>query len=86
MGIGSVALDREVVPKAQKFSLQPIRGGNEGGDRPDRDAQFGPINQSVTAALAAHDPVISVDTKKNKRGAARGLRWEHRQSSPRKRR
>jgi hypothetical protein len=35
-----------------------------GGDRPDRDAQFCHINQSVTAALPAHEPVISVDTKK----------------------
>jgi hypothetical protein len=50
--------------KAQKFSLQANSKTNEGGDRPDRDAQFGHINQSVTAALAAHEPVISVDTKK----------------------
>src|ERR1700730_878228 len=50
--------------KAQKFSLQANSKTNEGGDHPDRDAQFGHINQSVTAALAAHEPVISVDTKK----------------------
>jgi hypothetical protein len=50
--------------KAQKFSLQANRKTNEGGDRPDRDAQFSHINQSVTAALAAQEPVISVDTKK----------------------
>jgi hypothetical protein len=50
--------------KAQKFSLQANRKTNEGGDHPDRDAQFGHINQSVTAALAAQEPVISVDTKK----------------------
>jgi hypothetical protein len=50
--------------KAQKFSLQANSKTNEGGDRPDRDAQFSHINQSVTAALAARQPVISVDTKK----------------------
>jgi hypothetical protein len=50
--------------KAQKFSLQANSKTNEGGDRPDRDAQFSHINLSVTAALAAQEPVISVDTKK----------------------
>ena len=50
--------------KAQKFSLQANSKTNEGGDRPDRDAQFSHINQSVTAALVAQEPVISVDTKK----------------------
>jgi hypothetical protein len=50
--------------KAQKFSLQANSKTNEGGDHPDRDAQFSHINQSVTAALAAREPVISVDTKK----------------------
>jgi Rhodopirellula transposase DDE domain len=50
--------------KAQKFSLQANRKTNEGGDRPDRDAQFSHISQSVTAALAAQEPVISVDPKK----------------------
>jgi hypothetical protein len=50
--------------KAQKFSLQANSKTNEGGDRPDRDAQFSYLNQSVTTALAARQPVISVDTKK----------------------
>jgi hypothetical protein len=50
--------------KAQKFSLQANSKTNEGGDCPDRDAQFSHINLSVTAALAAQEPVISVDTKK----------------------
>ena len=50
--------------KAQKFSLQANSKTKEGGDHPDRDAQFSHINQSVTAALAAQEPVISVDTKK----------------------
>jgi hypothetical protein len=50
--------------KAQKFSLQANSKTNEGGDHPDRDAQFRYINQSVTTALATQQPVISVDTKK----------------------
>ena len=52
------------VLKQQKFSLQGNSKTREGGDHPDRDGQFIHINQSVTAALAAQQPVISVDTKK----------------------
>jgi hypothetical protein len=48
----------------QKFSLQANSKTREGGNHPDRDAQFAHINQSVTEALAEHQPVISVDTKK----------------------
>jgi hypothetical protein len=48
----------------QKFSLQANSKTREGGDHPDREAQFRHINQSVTQALAAKQPVISVDTKK----------------------
>jgi hypothetical protein len=50
--------------KTEKFSLQGNRKTREGGKHPDRDAQFGHINISVTAALAERQPVISVDTKK----------------------
>jgi hypothetical protein len=50
--------------RQQKFSLQANSKTREGGDHPDRDAQFVHINQSVTTALAARQPVISVDTKK----------------------
>jgi hypothetical protein len=50
--------------KAEKFSLQGNRKTREGGEHPDRDAQFGHINTSVTTALAEQQPVISVDTKK----------------------
>src|SRR5690349_7292793 len=50
--------------KAENFSLQANRKTCEGGLHPDRDAQFAHINESVTAALAAQQPVISVDTKK----------------------
>jgi len=48
----------------QKFSLQANSKTREGGHHPDRNAQFEHINQSVTEALAEHQPVISVDTKK----------------------
>jgi hypothetical protein len=48
----------------QKFSLQANRKTREGDSHPDRDAQFIHINDSVKAALAAGQPVISVDTKK----------------------
>jgi DNA-binding transcriptional ArsR family regulator len=46
------------------YSLQANRKTREGSSHPDRDAQFGYINQQVTAALAAGQPAISVDTKK----------------------
>ncbi len=48
----------------QKFSLQANRKTREGDSHPDRNAQFVHINDSVKAALAAGQPVISVDTKK----------------------
>ena len=48
----------------EKFSLQANCKTREGSQHPDRDAQFAHINASVTAALAARQPVISVDTKK----------------------
>ena len=50
--------------KRQKFNLQGNTKTQEGGDHADRDAQFIHINQSVTAAPAAQQPVNSVDTKK----------------------
>ena len=50
--------------REQKFSLQANRKTREGSDNPDRDAQFLHINKSVAEALADHQPVISVDTKK----------------------
>ena len=46
------------------FSLQGNRKTREGDSHPDRDAQFRHINAAVSAALAANEPVISVDTKK----------------------
>ena len=50
--------------KQLKFSLQGNSKTREGGDSPDRDAQFGHIAASVKSALAENQPVISVDTKK----------------------
>ena len=49
---------------AQRFSLQGNRKTLEGGQSPDRDAQFHHINESVAKAQAASQPVIPVDTKK----------------------
>jgi transposase len=46
------------------YSLQANRKTREGSHHPDRDAQFGYINQQVAAALTAGEPAISVDTKK----------------------
>jgi len=46
------------------YSLQANRKTREGSDSPDRDEQFGYINAQVSAALAAGEPAISVDTKK----------------------
>jgi hypothetical protein len=46
------------------YSLQGNRKTLEGSHNPDRDAQFGYINEQVKAALAANQPAISVDTKK----------------------
>ena len=50
--------------RAEKFSLQGNSKTKEGGEHEDRDAQFLHINKSVTEAMAANQPVISVDTKK----------------------
>ena len=46
------------------YRLQANRKTREGTDHPDRDAQFGYLNDQVTQALAASEPAISVDTKK----------------------
>lgn len=46
------------------YSLQANRKTREGANHPDRDAQFGYINDRVKEALAAGQPAISVDTKK----------------------
>jgi hypothetical protein len=49
---------------ALDYSLQGARKTIEGGQHPDRDAQFGYINGLAQRFLADRLPVISVDTKK----------------------
>ncbi|HLH66474.1 MAG TPA: ISAzo13 family transposase [Solirubrobacteraceae bacterium] len=46
------------------FSLQANRKTHEGADHPDRDGQFQRIAEVTAKALAADEPVISVDTNK----------------------
>ena len=64
--MGHDVVDRTVLRllKAKGYSLQSNRKTREGASHPDRDAQFEFINQTVTAQIAANEPVISVDTKK----------------------
>jgi transposase len=46
------------------YSLQAPAKQNEGTSHPDRDGQFGYLNDLAAAHLAEGEPVISVDTKK----------------------
>jgi len=46
------------------FSLQANKKTKEGGDAPDRDAQFEHINKTAIEFSERNDPVISVDCKK----------------------
>jgi transposase len=46
------------------YSLQANRKTREGGEHPDRDAQFAHLNAQAEAFLAAGEPVVSVDAKK----------------------
>ena len=50
--------------KDNGFSLQANAKTLEGGQHPDRDAQFGYLNNQAAEHLDADQPVISVDTKK----------------------
>jgi transposase len=50
--------------KAAGYSLQSNRKTREGGDHPDRNAQFEHINDTVRTFQRQCQPVISVDTKK----------------------
>jgi transposase len=49
---------------AAGYSLQAARKTKEGGDHPDRDAQFRYLAGLVNDYLGAGQPVVSVDTKK----------------------
>jgi transposase len=46
------------------YSLQANRKTREGGDHPDRDAQFAYLNAQAKSFLAEGAPVVSVDAKK----------------------
>lgn len=50
--------------KDMDYSLQAPAKQIEGTQHPDRDGQFGYINDQARRRLRARDPVISVDTKK----------------------
>ena len=64
--MGHSVVDRTVLRllKAKGYSLQANKKTREGAQHPDRDAQFAHINETVTAAVQAGEPVISVDAKK----------------------
>src|SRR5258706_1948535 len=65
--------------KAQGYSLQANAKVIEGNQSPDRNVQFEYINATVASTLAAHQPVISVDTKKKELVGAyknAGQEWE----------
>jgi hypothetical protein len=64
--LGHDVVDRTVLRllKAKGYSLQANQKTREGAVHRDRDAQFQHINETVGAAVAAGEPVISVDTKK----------------------
>jgi hypothetical protein len=63
---GHQIVDRTVLRllKGLGFSMQGNYKTREGEQHPDRDAQFHYINETVAEALAAQQPVISVDCKK----------------------
>jgi hypothetical protein len=50
--------------KERDYSLQSTRKTKEGGEHPDRDAQFAHINARTQAFQQRGQPVISVDAKK----------------------
>ena len=64
--MGHRVVDRTVLRllRAKGYSLQANKKTREGAQHPDRDAQFAHINETVTAALAEGEPVISVNAKK----------------------
>jgi Rhodopirellula transposase DDE domain len=65
--------------KGQGFRLQANQKTREGSQHPERDQQFEHINQTVKAALAAGQPVISIDCKKKELVGdykAVGREWE----------
>jgi Rhodopirellula transposase DDE domain len=70
--------------RSMDFSLQANAKTLEGAQHPDRDAQFGYINDQVKEHQAAGEPVISVDAKKREqlgRLPMAGREW-HPQGQP----
>ena len=65
--------------RAQGFRLQANQKTREGSQHPDRDQQFEHVNETVKTALAAGQPVISIDCKKKELVGdykAVGREWE----------
>src|SRR5215212_10392840 len=65
--------------KHQGYRLQRTRKTLEGAQHPDRDAQFGYLNEQAREHLAAGQPVVSVDTKKKElvgNYANGGVEWQ----------
>ncbi|MCA1694942.1 MAG: ISAzo13 family transposase, partial [Actinobacteria bacterium] len=64
--MGHEVVDRTVLRllKTKGYSLQANQKTREGAQHPDRDQQFEYINQTISEAIAAGEPVISVDAKK----------------------
>lgn len=64
--MGHEIVDRTVLLrlKGLGYRLQANQKTREGADHPDRDAQFAQINETVSAAIKAREPAISIDTKK----------------------
>lgn len=65
--------------KKQGYRLQANRKTREGSQHPDRNAQFEHINATAKAALAAGEPIISIDCKKKETVGnykAVGHEWE----------
>jgi Rhodopirellula transposase DDE domain len=65
--------------KQQRYTLQRTQKTEEGAQHPDRDAQFGYVNQQAKVHLAAGQPVVSVDTEKKElvgNYANGGVEWQ----------
>jgi Rhodopirellula transposase DDE domain len=64
--------------KQAGYSLQSNRKTKEGASHPDRNAQFEYINRRVIACRRRHQPVVSVDTKKELIGEFKnvGEEWQ----------
>jgi hypothetical protein len=65
-GLGFIASQRSVSRLLRKagYRLQAVFKTKEGASHPDRDAQFGYINERAGEFLAEGQPVVSMDCKK----------------------